>query len=233
MPRCNTSTVSSRSTRQRSRPTRIARDSALYGLPVSFKDNINVSGMPTTAGTPGLADYVPQVDAGIVQRFKHLGARVVGKNNMHELSFGVTSANHTYGAVLNPANQRHSAGGSSGGCAAAVAAGLVACAVGTDTGGSVRIPAAFCGIVGVSSDHRPLSGRRHRPGVANQRHSGLADPHRGGLSVRSRATDRQRCIRQKPGRCALAFPSGFSGPTSLTTCNALAARPSIPWPIAV
>ncbi|PTS99019.1 amidase family protein, partial [Pseudomonas sp. HMWF006] len=97
----------------------IARDSALYGLPVSFKDNINVSGMPTTAGTPGLADYVPQVDAGIVQRFKHLGARVVGKNNMHELSFGVTSANHTYGAVLNPANQRHSAGGSSGGCAAA------------------------------------------------------------------------------------------------------------------
>ncbi|RON63419.1 indole acetimide hydrolase [Pseudomonas fluorescens] len=132
----------------------IARDSALYGLPVSFKDNINVSGMPTTAGTPGLADYVPQVDAGIVQRFKHLGARVVGKNNMHELSFGVTSANHTYGAVLNPANQRHSAGGSSGGCAAAVAAGLVPCAVGTDTGGSVRIPAAFCGIVGM----RPTTG---------------------------------------------------------------------------
>lgn len=130
------------------------RDSALYGLPVSFKDNINVSGMPTTAGTPGLADYVPPADAGIVQRFRQLGAQIVGKNNMHELSFGVTSANHAHGAVLNPANERHSAGGSSGGCAAAVAAGLVACAVGTDTGGSVRIPAAFCGIVGF----RPTTG---------------------------------------------------------------------------
>jgi indoleacetamide hydrolase len=122
--------------------------SALYGLPVSFKDNINVSGLPTTAGTPGLADYVPPADAGIVERFRQLGAQIMGKNNMHELSFGVTSANHTHGAVINPANQRHSAGGSSGGCAAAVAAGLVACAVGTDTGGSVRIPAAFCGTVG-------------------------------------------------------------------------------------
>jgi mandelamide amidase len=130
------------------------RDNALYGLPVSFKDNINVSGMPTTAGTPGLADYVPQTDAGIVERFRQLGAQIVGKNNMHELSFGVTSANHSHGAVINPVNERHSAGGSSGGCAAAVAAGLVACAVGTDTGGSVRIPAAFCGIVGF----RPTTG---------------------------------------------------------------------------
>lgn len=126
----------------------VGRDNALYGLPVSFKDNINVSGLPTTAGTPGLADYVPQADAGIVERFRQLGAQIVGKNNMHELSFGVTSANHCHGAVINPVNERHSAGGSSGGCAAAVAAGLVACAVGTDTGGSVRIPAAFCGIVG-------------------------------------------------------------------------------------
>ncbi|WP_339449172.1 amidase family protein [Pseudomonas sp. EA_5y_Pfl2_R50] len=130
------------------------RDGALYGLPVSFKDNINVSGMPTTAGTPGLRDYYPQADAGIVQRLRQLGAQVMGKNNMHELSFGVTSANHCHGAVINPANERYSAGGSSGGCAAAVAAGLVACAVGTDTGGSVRIPAAFCGIVGF----RPSTG---------------------------------------------------------------------------
>lgn len=130
------------------------RENALYGLPVSFKDNINVSGMPTTAGTPGLADYVPQADAGIVERFRQLGAQIVGKNNMHELSFGVTSANHSHGAVINPANERYSAGGSSGGCAAAVAAELVACAVGTDTGGSVRIPAAFCGIVGF----RPTTG---------------------------------------------------------------------------
>ncbi|WP_085701719.1 amidase family protein [Pseudomonas sp. B15(2017)] len=133
----------------------------LYGLPVSFKDNINVRGMPTTAGTPGLADYRPQNDAGIVARFKQLGARVVGKNNMHELSFGVTSANHSHGRVINPANERHSAGGSSGGCAAAVAAGLVPCAVGTDTGGSVRIPAAFCGIVGL----RPTTGEYPADGI--------------------------------------------------------------------
>jgi mandelamide amidase len=137
-------------------PTPIKKNSAsaLYGLPVSFKDNINVSGMPTTAGTPGLADYFPQADAGIVQRFRQLGAQIMGKNNMHELSFGVTSANHSHGTVINPANERHSAGGSSGGCAAAVAAGLVPCAVGTDTGGSVRIPAAFCGVVGF----RPTTG---------------------------------------------------------------------------
>ena len=130
------------------------REAGLYGIPVSFKDNINVSGMPTTAGTPGLAAYYPLSDAGIVERFKTLGARAVGKNNMHELSFGVTSANRTHGAVVNPVDQRYSAGGSSGGCAAAVAAGLVPCAVGTDTGGSVRIPAAFCGIVGF----RPTTG---------------------------------------------------------------------------
>ncbi|MBC3775629.1 amidase family protein [Pseudomonas sp. SWRI99] len=137
------------------------RGAGLYGLPVSFKDNINVSGMPTTAGTPGLADYVPQSDSGIVRRFKQLGAQVVGKNNMHELSFGVTSANHAHGAVINPVDQRYSAGGSSGGCAAAVAAGLVSCAVGTDTGGSVRIPAAFCGIVGF----RPSTGLYPADGI--------------------------------------------------------------------
>ncbi|WP_085580194.1 MULTISPECIES: amidase family protein [unclassified Pseudomonas] len=130
------------------------RSAPLYGLPVSFKDNINVRGLPTTAGTPGLNGYVPQADAGIVADLRRLGAQVVGKNNMHELSFGVTSANHAHGAVANPADERRSAGGSSGGCAAAVAAGLVPCAVGTDTGGSVRIPAAFCGIVGL----RPTTG---------------------------------------------------------------------------
>ena len=108
------------------------REASLYGIPVSFKDNINVCGMPTTAGTPGLAAYYPFSNAGIVERFKALGARAVGKNNMHELSFGVTSANRTHGAVVNPVDERYSAGGSSGGCAAAVAAGLVPCAVGTD-----------------------------------------------------------------------------------------------------
>lgn len=116
---------------------------------------------------PGLADYVPQFDAGIVERFRQLGAQIVGKNNMHELSFGVTSANHSHGAVINPANERYSAGGSSGGCAAAVAAGLVPCAVGTDTGGSVRIPAAFCGIVGfrpTTGVYPPMaSSRCHKP----------------------------------------------------------------------
>lgn len=130
------------------------RQAALYAIPVAFKDNINAYGLATTAGTPGLANYYPAQDAGIVRRFKALGAHVAGKNNMHELSFGVTSANQTWGAVVNPANLLHCAGGSSGGCAAAVAAGLVPCAVGTDTGGSVRIPAAFCGVVGF----RPSTG---------------------------------------------------------------------------
>jgi len=96
-----------------------------------------------------------------VERLEAAGAVLVGKNNLHELAYGVTSSNPHFGAVANPWNRRHSPGGSSGGSAVAVAAGLVHGAIGTDTGGSVRIPAAFCGLVGL----KPTYGRVSRRGV--------------------------------------------------------------------
>ncbi|MEM5373227.1 amidase family protein [Paraburkholderia azotifigens] len=133
----------------------------LFGIPFSLKDNICVKGLPVTAGTPGMEDCIAKRDASIVRKLKSLGAVVAGKNNMHELSFGITSINPQWGTVVNPAAPEHLAGGSSGGCAAAVAAGIVPIAIGTDTGGSVRIPAAFCGITGF----RPTSGRWSSAGI--------------------------------------------------------------------
>lgn len=139
----------------------------LWGIPVSFKDNICVKGLPVTAGTPGMAGCIADCDADIVSKLTALGAVVSGKNNMHELSFGITSVNHQWGTVGNPAAPGYCAGGSSGGGAAAIAAGIVPVAIGTDTGGSVRIPAAFCGISGF----RPTTGRWSSVGIIPVSHS--------------------------------------------------------------
>ncbi len=136
------------------KPDQAKRGKPLFGLPVAYKDNISVVGYRLTAGTPGMADCMAKYDADIVKRFAMHGAIVAGKTNMHELSCGVTSLNLHFGAVGNPVAPGYCAGGSSGGSAAAVAAGIVPVAVGTDTGGSVRIPAAFCGITGF----RPTTG---------------------------------------------------------------------------
>ncbi|QTG17185.1 amidase (plasmid) [Agrobacterium tumefaciens] len=133
----------------------------LYGIPVSFKDNICVEGLDVTVGTSAMAGCIAPFDATIVERLKTLGAVVAGKNNMHELSFGITSVNPYWGTVGNPTAPGYCAGGSSGGGAAAVAAGIVLMAIGTDTGGSVRIPASFCGIAGF----RPTSGRWSSSGI--------------------------------------------------------------------
>lgn len=133
----------------------------LFGLPFSCKDNINAKGFATTAGTPGLMNFYPSKDAPIIARLKALGAVLCGKNNMHELSFGVTSRNGLWGSVENPVHPGRIAGGSSGGSAAAVAAGVSAFSLGTDTGGSVRIPAALCGLAGF----RPSTGRYPCEGI--------------------------------------------------------------------
>ncbi|MCR5867294.1 indoleacetamide hydrolase [Aquincola sp. J276] len=127
----------------------------LYGLPLAFKDNIDVAGLPTTAGTPWLAGHVPQRHAGVVQRLLAAGALVFGKSNLHEWSQGVTGHNHHFGPARNPHAPDHVAGGSSGGNAVLLAAHAVPVAIGTDTGGSVRVPAALCGLVGF----RPTVGR--------------------------------------------------------------------------
>src|SRR5262249_40898951 len=127
----------------------------LHGIPISLKDNIHTAGIRTTAGSKFLKEFVPVRDAHIVAKLKEAGAILLGKTNLHEFAYGVTTNNPHYGAVRNPSDTSRIPGGSSGGAAAAVAAGLCVAAVGTDTGGSIRIPASLCGIVGF----KPSRGR--------------------------------------------------------------------------
>ena len=127
----------------------------LHGIPLVVKDNIHVAGMPNTAGTPGLKGFVPTASNEVVARLQAAGAVILGKTNLHELAFGITSDNVAFGAVRNPFDPGLFPGGSSGGTAAAISAGLTPAGLGTDTGGSVRIPAALTGVVGF----RPSSGR--------------------------------------------------------------------------
>jgi aspartyl-tRNA(Asn)/glutamyl-tRNA(Gln) amidotransferase subunit A len=133
----------------------------LHGIPIAFKDLFATRGVRTTGGSLVYQNYVPDFDATVVERLRAAGAISLGKLNMHEMAYGITSANPHFGAVRNPWNPGHSPGGSSGGSAAVVAAHIVYMAMGTDTGGSIRIPAAFCGTVGL----KPTYGRVSRHGV--------------------------------------------------------------------
>jgi Asp-tRNA(Asn)/Glu-tRNA(Gln) amidotransferase A subunit family amidase len=133
----------------------------LHGLPVGLKGAIGSDDLPTSAGTPALRDHVPTANAEVAERLIAAGAYTFAKLNQHELSYGVTSNNAAFGAVRNPHDPSRIPGGSSGGCGAAVAAGLMPAALGTDTGGSVRIPAALCGVVGF----RPSIGRYSQRGI--------------------------------------------------------------------
>jgi aspartyl-tRNA(Asn)/glutamyl-tRNA(Gln) amidotransferase subunit A len=118
----------------------------LHGIPVALKDLVDTAGIRTTAGSRILAEHVPGQDAPIVTRLKDAGAVIIGKTNMLEFAYGIVHPD--YGATWNPWDPQRTAGGSSGGSAAAVAAGLCYAAAGTDTGGSIRIPAAYCGVAG-------------------------------------------------------------------------------------
>ena len=128
---------------------------ALFGLPIPVKDSVNTKDYPTTAGTPALRNFRPAEDAPVVKILRDNGAIVLGKTNLHELSFGYTCNNLAFGAVRNPYDPRRIPGGSSGGTAVAVAARMAPLGVAEDTEGSIRVPAALCGISGL----RPTTGR--------------------------------------------------------------------------
>jgi len=121
----------------------------LHGIPISLKDNICTRGVRTTAGSKILADFVPKEDSEVAARLARAGAILVGKANLHEFAYGVTNDNPHFGPARNPWNPERIPGGSSGGSAAGISAGMCFASAGTDTGGSIRIPSALCGVVGL------------------------------------------------------------------------------------
>lgn len=133
----------------------------LHGIPVAVKDLFHMRGVPTTSGSKIFENLVPDHNSTVVERLEAAGAVLLGKTNMHELAYGISSENPHYGSVHNPWDLARSAGGSSGGSGAAVAAQIVYGAMGSDTGGSIRIPASFCGTVGL----KPTYGRVSRFGA--------------------------------------------------------------------
>jgi aspartyl-tRNA(Asn)/glutamyl-tRNA(Gln) amidotransferase subunit A len=133
----------------------------LHGVPLALKDNIATANLCTTAGSRVLVDWVPAEDAPVVRDLKRAGAVILGKTNLHEFAYGGTCTNVEFGAVRNPWNTNHVPGGSSGGSGAAVAAGMCPAALGTDTAGSIRLPASQCGVVGL----KPTYGRISIDGV--------------------------------------------------------------------
>jgi aspartyl-tRNA(Asn)/glutamyl-tRNA(Gln) amidotransferase subunit A len=144
----------------------------LHGIPIALKDLFHARGIPTTAGSPAYADFTPDYDADTVQSLEAAGAISIGKTNLHELAFGITSLNPHHGFVQNPLDKNRLPGGSSGGSAAAIAARIVPMALGTDTGGSIRIPASFCGLAGLKPTYERVSRRGILPLSVSLDHGG-------------------------------------------------------------
>src|SRR5713226_2742354 len=146
--------------------------SPLHGIPIALKDNVDTAGIRTTAASAVFDDRIPEQDAEVTRRLKAAGAVLIGKTNLHEFAMGGTNATSYYGPVRNPWALDRNPGGSSGGSAAAVSAGLCFGALGTDTGGSIRIPAAFCGVVGLKPTYGLVSIRGIVPLILSLDHCG-------------------------------------------------------------
>ena len=184
----------------------------LHGIPISLKDNIYTAGVRTTAGSKILKDFVPQHDAAVWTKLREAGAILLGKTNLHEFAYGVTTNNPHFGATRNPWDLDRIPGGSSGGSAAAVAAGLCYGSIGTDTGGSIRIPAALCGVVGL----KPGIGRIDVEGILPlSRTLDFAGPL--ARSVRDAALLTEPLVsRAKKEPLLSALPAGRSRPHTFT-----------------
>lgn len=133
----------------------------LHGIPYALKDNFDTRGIPTTCGSRILADRIPDRDSAVYTQLTEAGAVLTGKTGMHEFAYGITSANSSFGDIRNPHDPARIPGGSSGGSGVAVTADMVFFAMGTDTGGSIRVPASYCGCVGL----KPAYGTLSRAGV--------------------------------------------------------------------
>ncbi len=155
----------------------------LDGIPVAVKDNFDIAGWPTRAGLPGRSDHVAAHDAHVVARLRAAGAVILGKTALDEGALGAVTANPHFGATHNPHRIGHTAGGSSGGSAVAVATGMVAAALGSDTLGSVRIPASYCGVCALKPTHGELSARGLVPAARRLDSVGLLAREVGDLTV--------------------------------------------------
>jgi aspartyl-tRNA(Asn)/glutamyl-tRNA(Gln) amidotransferase subunit A len=144
----------------------------LYGIPIAVKDLYDIKGVRTTAGSRFFPDHIAQEDAFVISKLKKAGAVFTGKTNTHEIALGVTNNNPHFGACKNPWDLTRTPGGSSGGSAVAVSTGMSIAAIGTDTGGSIRIPAALCGVVGLKPTHGRVSLRGVFPLSWNLDHAG-------------------------------------------------------------
>ncbi len=153
-------------------PLNVGGQALLSGIPIAVKDLFNTKRLRTTGGSKFFADYIPDQDAAVVEKIKKAGARIVGKTNTHEIALGVTNNNPHFGACRNPWDTTRTPGGSSGGSAVAVASGMALAALGTDTGGSIRIPAALCGVVGLKPTYGRVSLRGVMPLSWNLDHAG-------------------------------------------------------------
>jgi mandelamide amidase len=181
---------------------------ALNGVPLALKDNLDTADYPTTGGTPGLAGNRPRRNAPVVEKLLEAGSFALGKTNMHELAYGVTNNNAAFGPARNPYDPTRIPGGSSGGTGVAVAAGLAPAGIGTDTGGSVRIPAAHCGIVGF----RPTMLRWPQAGIVP------ASPTRDTAGPMARTVD----------DCVLLDGIVTGGPTALAPAQLRGLRIGVP-----
>jgi aspartyl-tRNA(Asn)/glutamyl-tRNA(Gln) amidotransferase subunit A len=192
----------------------------LHGIPISLKDNFWTRGIRTTAGSNILADFVPQKDSDVAARLAQAGAILLGKTNMHEFAYGITGENPHYGSSRNPWAPERVSGGSSGGSTVAVATGMGYASVGTDTGGSIRVPAALCGIVGLKPTYGLVSNEGVVPLAVSFDHVGplarsvtdacIMLDAMAGKYPRGAARPNYRNLRKKrPRRFRLGWPRDF------------------------